>query len=232
MKCHFAKAMLAWTSLALATLAGCGSGVSGDMDHMSPRSVVVAMHQAVVGKDYDRVGLCVAPAYRAPMRSVLAAWKEYSIKTLQTSALVEQRIDAAPAQRLRDELDKAYREFLPSPLAGAVWNGTVQWERVNIDAQKDSATLQIDHQPTPFSKKFSLVCVKGAWYVAPDGEARTFAGQAKQTAQTYSQSVKDLDRLQSRIKKGQIDQNNIAQQLWPSGAEKPAAEKPQKPEDE
>ena len=69
MKCHFAKAMLAWTSLALATLAGCGSGVSGDMDHMSPRSVVVAMHQAVVGKDYDRVGLCVAPAYRAPMRS-------------------------------------------------------------------------------------------------------------------------------------------------------------------
>lgn len=222
MKSHLGKALWGWTSLTLATLTGCGtSGVCKDMDHMAPRSVVVAMHQAIVAKNYDCVSLCVAPEYRGSMRSVLSAWKEYSVKTLQTAALVEQRIDSAPAQRLREELDRAYQEFLPSPLAGAVWSGTVQWERVNIDAQQDSATLEIDHQPTPFGKKFFLVRVKGAWYVAPDGEAKAFALQAKRAAQAYSQSVKDLDRLQGRIKKGQVDQKNIAQELWPSGVEKP-----------
>ena len=224
MKFHIGKAMLIWTSLALATLAGCGtSGVCNDMGHMAPRSVVVAMHQAIAAKNYDCVSLCFAPEYRGSMRSVLAAWKEYSVKTLQTAALVEQRIDAAPAERMREELDKAYQEFLPSPLAGAVWSGTVQWERVNIDAQKDSATLEIDHQPTSFGKKFHLVRVNGAWYVAPVSEPKAFAGQAKQTAQSYSQSVKELDRLQSRIKKGQVDQKDISQELWPSGGEKPRA---------
>ena len=218
MKFYFGKAMLVWASLSAAMLSGCGIfGASRDMDHMAPRSVIVAMHQAIVAKDYDRVSLCVAPDYRAPMRNALAAWKEYSVTTLQTAALVEQRIDPAPAQRMRDELDKAYEQFLPSPLAGAVWSGTVQWERLNIDARKDSATVQIDRQPTPFGKKFHLVRVKTAWYVAPEGDSKAFDLQAKRTAQTYAQSCKNLDRLRDRIKKGQVDQKNITQELWPSG---------------
>ncbi len=227
MKFHLGKAMLVWTSVTLATLAGCGTnGMSKEMNHMAPRSVMVTMHQAIAAKDYDRVSLCVAPEYRGAMRSVLAAWKEYSVKTLQTTALVEQRIDAAPAQRMREELDKAYERFLPSPLAGAVWSGTVQWERVTIDAKKDSATVEIDRQPTPFGKKFRLVRVKAAWYVAPAGDARTFDLQAKRTVQTYGQSVTDLDRLQDKIQKGQVNGNNIAKELPTGGAEKPAVEKP------
>jgi hypothetical protein len=216
--------MLVWASLSLATLGGCGtSGVCKEMDHMAPRSVVVAMHQAIAAKNYDCVSLCIAPEYRGAMRSELAAWKEYSAQTLQTAALVEKRIDAAPAQRMRDELDRAYQELLPLPLAGAVWSDTVQWERVNIDAQKDFATLEIDHQSTPFGKKFRLVRVKGSWYVAPVGESKAFASQAKQAAQSYNQSVKNLVRLQSRIKKGQVNRDNVTQEFWPSGGEKPRA---------
>jgi hypothetical protein len=232
-KFHFGKAMLAWTSLTLAALAGCGTnGESKEMIHMAPRSVLVAMHRSIAAKDYDRVSLCVAPEYRESMRSELAAWREYSVKALQTAALVEQRIDAAPAQRMRKELDKAYREFLPAPLAGTVADGTVQWERLNIDAKEDSATLEIDQRPTPFGKQFSLLRVKGAWYVAPEGDTQTFALQAKGTAQTYRQSVKDLDRLQDRIRKGQVNRDNIAQELRPSGVEKAAVEKPRNPDDE
>jgi hypothetical protein len=219
--------MLVWTSVTLAALAGCGTnGASKEMNHMAPRSVMVTMHQAIAAKDYDRVSLCVAPEYRGSMRNVLAAWKEYSVKVLQTAALVEQRIDAAPAQRMRNELDKAYEQILPSPLAGAVWSGTVQWERVNVDAKKDSATIEIDRQPTPFGKKFQLVRVRGSWYVAPVGDAKTFDLQAKRTVRTYGQSVTDLDRLQDRLQKGQVNRENIAKELPPGGVEKPGVEKP------
>lgn len=227
MKFHFDKATLVWASVTLAALAGCGTnGSSKEMNHMAPQSVAVTMHQAIAAKDYDRVCLCVAPEYRGSMRSVLAAWNEYSAKATQTAALMEKRSDVAPAQRMRDEVDKAYQELLPSPLAGVVTDGKVQWERVQIAAKGDSATLEIDQQPTPFGKKFSLVRVKGAWYVAPAGEATNFALQAKQAVQGYSQSVKDLNRLQDRIRKGQVNRDNTAKELPPGGAEKPGAEKP------
>jgi hypothetical protein len=226
-KFHFDKAMLIWAGVTLAALAGCGTnGSSKEMNHMAPQSVAVTMHQAIAAKDYDRVCLCVAPEYRGSMRSVLAAWKEYSAKATQTAALVEKRVDPAPAQRMRDELDQAYQQLLPSPLAGVVTDGKVQWERVQIAPKDDSATLEIDQQPTPFGKKFSLVRVKGAWYVAPAGKAKTFALQASQAVQGYSQCVRDLDRLQDRIRKGQVHRDNIAKELSPGGAEKPGVEKP------
>jgi hypothetical protein len=58
------------------------------------------------------------------------------------------------------------------------------------------------------------------------GDAKTFDLQAKRTVRTYGQSVTDLDRLQDRLQKGQVNRENIAKELPPGGVEKPGVEKP------
>jgi hypothetical protein len=202
------------SGLLLAVLSGCGADSARNMDHLSPRAVAVAMHLAIAAKDFDAVGKCVAPSSRGAMGSLLSAWKAYSVKALQTAALVEQRIDAAPARRLRAELDQSYADLLPSPLAGAARDGKIDWDRVQIQEQDNAAVVTVNGNVTPFGKRFKLVKVGGGWYVAPVEQAKAFAAWTRSASRSFDQLTKRLNRVQTGIKKGQIDQENIEKELW------------------
>ena len=104
---HFLVASLA--------AAGCAERTS-DMDRLSPRTALVAFHRAVVAKDFSAVEGSFAPANRSAVHSLLSAWNSYSIRTLQTAALIEQRLDLDAAQRLRARLAGQYDDLLPAPL--------------------------------------------------------------------------------------------------------------------
>jgi len=207
--------------VSIVATSGCHRGgiKSQDVDRVSVRSTVVAMHQAVSNKDYDAILACFAPDYRGSFRGILSASKDYSAKVIETAALIEQRVDAAPAQKLRKEVEETYRGLLPSPLEGATVDGKIQWERVQIDEQRDYATVEVDHHITPFGKKFELVRLSGSWYVTPDESAKKFSADAKRMTHAYRQFIKVLDRLQGKIKRGKVTKENIDQELWPASGE-------------
>ena len=84
---------------------------------------------------------------------------------------------------------------------------------MKLDVQDATATLAGEGQAGAFGNRFMLVRTGNAWYVAPLTNARDFAGNAREQSKRYSQAAKDLARLQSRIRKDQVDLDNLAQEL-------------------
>lgn len=209
---------------ALATLtaaAGCKKheiSPSPATDLMTPRATALAMHQAIETKDYDALAQCIAPEYRKPFRNILNGWKKYSLKAVQTSVVMEDRIGPEYGQRLRAELEQIYRDLVPSPLALASKQGQIAWEEVQITQEDDRATVKIGGDLSPFHAKFKMVRVGLAWYAAPWEEPETFAGQAKHMGNVYDQFTKQLNKLQGNIKKGKVTADNVDHELWPGQA--------------
>jgi hypothetical protein len=174
----------------------------------------VAVDRAIAAKDYDTIRQSVAPQYRRSFGNILSASKEYFALMNQTASLIQERLDPAVGQRLRNEAEDTYHALLPSPLQGAVQDGKVQWDLVQMDVKDRSASIQVNNRPTLFQGKYEIVQVKDRWYMAPDESAKQFSADARRMVKTYRQFSKILARLQEKIRKGKVTRQTVAAELW------------------
>jgi len=207
--------------LVSAVLAGCGGSVGGakvmSSDQASPKALVVVMHGAVASKDWSTIMQLIAPDFRKPMRATLDAFRDYSQEADKTAVLLEQRVGAEPANRLRQETQNFYRELLPSPLEGAVRGEDIQWNRVEIRPdQADTAWVYVDGQKSEFHHAFILSKIDGVWYVQPLNTPQGFRKVADETIANLKKGTKAWRSVQKSIKTGQINAGNVNERLWPS----------------
>jgi hypothetical protein len=96
---------------------------------------------------------------------------------------------------------------------------------VKID--DDKALIMIGDKYTEFTAKFFIVNIRGAWYVSPNEDSKTFDKDSKQMVRAYRQFMRVLETIQGKVKRGAITAANIDQAFWPSNP--PAAKSPASP---
>jgi len=191
-------------------------------DQTSPKALVVVTHGAVTSKDWSAIVQLTAPEFRRPMRATLDAFRDYSQEADKTAALLDQRVGAEPANRLRQETQNFYRELLPSPLEGAVRGEEIQWNRIEIRPdQADTAWVYVDGKKSEFHHTFILSKIDGLWYVQPLNTPQGFHKTADDTIANLKKGSKAWRNVQKAIKNGQITAGNVNERLWPSQAAPP-----------
>ncbi len=191
------------------------------VDHSDVNSLIEGMDRALQQKDYANVVACIQPEYRNAFGAMLKASAAYSKKMNEVAELLDERIDPAAAKRLRAEADQTFRSLVPSPLAGAVTDGKVDWGRVTIVPEAtDQVAVKVDGLHTDFGGKFFIVYSGRQWFVRPMEDPDTFAKDVKGRnglVDRYDKSLKALGKIEGRIKHGKITAQNVDAELWPKG---------------
>lgn len=215
--------MAAWALAALA-MAGCGEKPGPGQVQMAQNGEVCtsqpvagpATPQALLTKleaangtwDYQSLLACMEPVSRSEFQLVLNDARRYTDRVAQMQATIRDRIGAKQARKFRDSV---FPGIFTSPLGEAVENGQINWKKVHIVAQADTATV---HADSPGTREFPLRRIDGQWYLTNDYYlARTGKQGLAWYVTTFDDFIKRLDDDQMRIDQGFITKGNFEKKM-------------------
>ncbi|MFB3892407.1 MAG: hypothetical protein ACE15C_10350 [Phycisphaerae bacterium] len=211
-------------AVAILVLAGCGDGGGGgavSIDHSSAKALVVSIHKAVAKKDYASIANCMMSDYRGSFKTILSAAQDYIAALESLADLIDRKIGPEEAARHRAQAESVFAGTAPDPLEGAIEDGKIAWEKVSLLDEGYVTAVMISGHATDFDAQFVLGEKRpGDWYMMPrlkDVPAaqrkRSFEKEAKAVDQTLRGYIKVVNRIKQKIRSGEINKGNFAQEM-------------------
>ncbi len=175
-------------------------------DQATPRALLEKAHRAATRTDYALAAQCFEPDLQAWVSRAFAATADVRRKMGDLWYYLETKLEPDDAQMFQRTMDSF---SLPSPLAAALDGGAVRWDRVQIQEQGDTATVQIQGR----GGAFNLKRVNGQWYAVTAGERPAIRAQLEQMERQAKRQYETLADLELRIENGSVPPAHYAEEL-------------------
>jgi hypothetical protein len=176
------------------------------IDLSTPRATLDTLHRASVAADLDGAFLTIDPRLQPVYGTLLGAQRRLRDRVATLATLVERTVGRSQAGAVRRIMDEMRP---PSPLAGAVRSGSVDWSLVAVAVRDDRARVTVDDRPL----SMTLLRIDGKWYISPWAEDAPDIEKLKTNVRISAEIVERLaDRLgemERRVRAGEVSAGNF-----------------------
>jgi hypothetical protein len=177
----------------------------------TPKELLEKIHATFPATDHALVPF-YDPRYQRHARATLEIRDKMVARVKAVADVVEAQIGKAQADGIRRSADwfGAGRK-MPSPLQPAVVGGKVDWTKVIIKEERDTASFSVTDQEL----YFGFVKVNGKWYIAypeagPGADHYLAEGQKHLDA-----ALAGMETFEKKVKAGKVTKSNFDQE-WKS----------------